>query len=84
MRDREIGNEAEMVAGPYSVNRLVKDPLAGGDFERGTSMLPAAHEDVIDPSKRPIPIRRSHQRILRRQILPALAWELVVVAETAR
>src|SRR6476660_4623889 len=61
----KVGDEAEMVTGPYSVDRFVKDPLAGGNFECGTSMLPTAHEDVIDPSERPVPI--GHQRVVRRK-----------------
>jgi hypothetical protein len=61
----EVGYETEMVASPHSVRRFVKDLLAGSDLERGSTMLTTAHEEVVDPSVRPVPIRQRHQRILK-------------------
>ena len=64
-RDCEVGDEAEMIAGPHTVDRLVKDACTGGDLQAGSSVLTTAHEDVINPSEWPVPI--SHKRVVRRE-----------------
>ena len=69
--DREVGDEAEMVAGPYAIDRFVKDPFAGDDLKGRSTMFTAAHEDVVDPAKRPVPI--GHEGVGRRESVPWFA-----------
>src|SRR3712207_2628742 len=66
--DRKVRYDAEVVARPYALYRLVEDALAGGDLERGT-MAAAAHHDVVDPAaqlQRPV-VAAGHQRVARRE-----------------
>src|SRR5215207_8839829 len=53
-RPLEVGEDAEVVAGPDAVNRLVQDPLAAGDLQ-GRAVGAAADHDVVDP---PAPLQR--------------------------
>src|SRR5205085_9420759 len=53
-RDCEVGDEAEMIAGPHTVDRFVKDACTGGDLQAGSPVLTTAHEDVINPSEWPV------------------------------
>src|SRR5213082_1827509 len=50
-----------MVARPHAIDRFVEDTRASRDLEGGSSVVTTAHEDVVDPAERPVPI--SHQRI---------------------
>jgi hypothetical protein len=43
----EVGDDAEVVASPYPVQRLVEDPCAGSDVEGGATFATADH-DVVD------------------------------------
>ena len=43
-----------MVAGPHAIDRPVENPLATLDRQRRAPVHPAANEDVIEPSKRPV------------------------------
>src|SRR5215216_804383 len=66
--DREVRYDAEVVARPHAVYRLVEDALAGGDIERGT-MVAAADHCVVDPAaqlKRPV-AAAGHQGVARRE-----------------
>src|SRR5918995_646778 len=47
--DREVGDDAEVVARPDPVYRFVEDPPACPDVE-GRPVLDAAHHDVVDPA----------------------------------
>src|SRR5579872_6781665 len=69
--EREVRDEAKMVACPHAVHRFVKDTRAGGDGESGSPMIAAAHEDVVNPPERPVPIR--HQRIARCEGMAGIA-----------
>src|SRR2546429_2801351 len=62
-RDREVGDEAEMVAGPHTVDRFVEDTRASRNVQCRSSVLPTTHKDVVDSSERPVPIPQ--QRIAR-------------------
>src|SRR5829696_4045374 len=66
--DRELGHDAEVVARPHAVYRLVEDALAGGDLERGTMVGAADHYVVDTPAqlKRPV-VAAAHQRVARRE-----------------
>src|SRR5918994_7591445 len=64
-RDREVGDDAEVVARPDVVYRFVEDPLACPDVE-GRAVLAAAHHDVVDPAaqlERPVLVLGGHQRV---------------------
>src|SRR5215212_3691283 len=66
--DREVRYDAEVVARPHGVYRLVEEALAGGDLERGT-MVAAADYYVVDPAaklQRPV-VAAAHQRVARRE-----------------
>src|SRR5215212_7699703 len=66
--DRGVRYDAEVVARPHTVYRLVEDALAGGDIERGT-MVAAADHYVVDPAaqlKRPV-VAAAHKRVARRE-----------------
>src|SRR5215203_7046873 len=66
--DREVRYDAEVVARPQAVYRLVEDALAGGDIKRGT-MLAAADHYVVDPAaqlQRPV-VGGHHQGVARRE-----------------
>src|SRR5215216_6808306 len=65
--DREVRYDAEVVARPHAVYRLVEDALAGGDIERGT-MVAAADHYVVDPAA-PLqrPVAAGHQLVARRE-----------------
>ena len=45
----EVRHDAEVVAGPNPLYRLIEDTLAG-TYVQGGTMGTAAHEDVIDPA----------------------------------
>ena len=62
---REISNEAEVVTGPHAIDRFIEETRAGGDFESWPSVVATAHEDVVDPPERPVPV--SHQGITWRE-----------------
>src|SRR5215211_2617647 len=55
--DRKLGHDAEVVARPHAVYRLVEEALAGGDLERGTMVAaaglrtPAPHHHRGHPSR---------------------------------
>jgi hypothetical protein len=51
--DRELGHDAEVVARPHAVYRLVEEALAGGDVERGTMAAAAG-------LRTPAPHHRGH------------------------
>src|SRR4051812_37962836 len=52
---REICDEAEMIAGPNPIDWFVECKLAGRDTQCRPAMPPTAYEDVVDALKRPIP-----------------------------
>src|SRR5215204_76046 len=62
-RNHQVSDDTEMVAGPHAVYWFVEHTRAGGDLE-GRPVVSAAHEDVVDPSERPV--GGSHQRVVRR------------------
>jgi hypothetical protein len=72
--DREIGNQAKMIAGPDPVDRFVKDLLTGGDLEGRPTVLPTAYEEVINAPEGPIPIGKSHERVLGGERLAWFPW----------
>src|SRR5215211_1329311 len=69
-RKLQIGDHAEVVAGPDAVHRLVEDALAAGDLQRRPAVLAAADEHVVEAPERPVPV--PDQRVGRRERLPPL------------
>jgi hypothetical protein len=53
--NNEVDAQAEVVARPDAVDRLVEDPLARRDLQRRPLVLAAADEDVVDPPEGPVP-----------------------------
>src|SRR5829696_1189293 len=73
-REREVGDDAEVVARPDAVYRFVEDPLACPDVE-GRPVLDAAHHDVVDPAaqlERPVLVLGGYQRVGGGESVPRL------------
>lgn len=53
-RHREIGYQAEMIAGPNAIDWLIEDSRASNNVHRLASVSSKAHEDVVNSPERPI------------------------------
>ena len=52
---REIGDETEVVAGPYAVDRLIEDSHACRNIQRESSVRTKTYKNVVDSSEGPVP-----------------------------
>ena len=79
----EIGNEAEVVTSPDSVERLPEQLATGSDIKARAPMRFGAHQDVIDAPEGPV--AADHVMVLGRIAVPrgarVLALPGVAVAD---